>query len=830
MNAERWGKVCRLFEAALERPPEERAAFLEKECRGDKDLESEVESLLASDEGESFLDRPGPGGAAPRGCAGPYELLGEIGRGGMGVVYEAVRRDQGFERTVAVKLVKRGMDTDFILRRFESERRILAELDHPNIARVLDGGETSDGLPYFVMELIEGKNLLEYCEEMTLDTQARLALFRQVCSAVTYAHQRLVIHRDIKPVNILVTEEGVPKLLDFGIAKLLAAGESADRTETALRVLTPEYASPEQILGRKITTSSDVYSLGVVLYELLTGQRPYRVETHRPEEITAAVLGQQPERPSAIARIHRDLDSIVLMSLRKEPDRRYASAEQLSEDVRRHLDGLPVIARKDTLGYRARKFLGRHRTVAAAAALLLLSLVGGIAATARQARIAQRERQRAERRLDGVRKLTNSFLFEFHDAIKNLAGSTPAREIVVRRALEYLGMLAAEGPRDTSLQRELATAYQKVGDVQGLGGGANLGDSAGALESYRAAQRILENLTGGVEAAPRDLEDLAWCHFRLSKLFILRLELAEALKEGRKSLSIREGLLKSGAAIPRLPIRIAEGHHHIGLILHMEDDKPGALAELGRAQEAFDAALRVDPSDLDAGKGKAGALFEIASVLQHTGDPRAARARAEEARSIEESLSAAHPTDARLKLDLAMTLHDIGEYDADLGDLGAAIARMREAVAMIEDLTAADPRNAQAQLSRGYCARDLASLLVRNGEPAEALRLDRAVMGIMENLLQEDPANGYARRNLARAYAGAGDALSPAVSPARLPGRSEAERWRESRAWYQRSLEVWNSIRTAGKLGTDAHEPETIAASLARSEKALNEASRPGSE
>ena len=357
MNPERWSEVCRLFDAARELPREDRAAFLEGECGGDRELESEVSSLLESDDAQSFLDRP-PGNPLPwpeaglQRRAGPYELREEIGHGGMGVVYEAVRRDQGFERVVAVKLVKRGMDTDFILRRFESERRILADLDHPNIARVLDGGETSDGLPFFVMELIEGRSLLEYCQEKKLDTRARLEIFRQVCSAVTYAHQRLVIHRDIKPANILVTDEGVPKLLDFGIAKLLVgeAGAAAQRTETEFRVLTPEYASPEQLLGREITTSSDVYSLGVVLYELLTGQRPYKLETRSPEEITGAVVRQQPAKPSTKARLHKDLDHIVLMALRKEPERRYASAEQLGEDIRRHLEGLPVRASPDSFG------------------------------------------------------------------------------------------------------------------------------------------------------------------------------------------------------------------------------------------------------------------------------------------------------------------------------------------------------------------------------------------------------------------------------------------------------------------------------------------------
>src|SRR6266540_1671928 len=332
MTPERWAEVGRLFDAAQGLTREGRTEFLERECPGDADMRAEVKSLLASLDGaESFLEHPVAEplrSPLPRGV-GSYEIVGKIGHGGMGVVYKAVRRDQGFERLFAVKLVKRGTDTDFILRRFDSERRILAGLDHPNIARVLDGGSTEDALPYFVMELIEGKNVLEYCDEKRLGIAERLALFQRVCSAVQYAHQRLVIHRDIKPGNILVTAEGVPKLLDFGLAKILAVEEEAvDRTETALRLLTPEYASPEQVRGQELTTASDVYSLGVVLYELLTGERPYRLRTRTSEEISGAVLNQEPEKPSSRAPLHRDLDAVVMMALRKEPARRYAPAEQ----------------------------------------------------------------------------------------------------------------------------------------------------------------------------------------------------------------------------------------------------------------------------------------------------------------------------------------------------------------------------------------------------------------------------------------------------------------------------------------------------------------------
>ncbi|HMB90944.1 MAG TPA: serine/threonine-protein kinase, partial [Rhodothermales bacterium] len=415
MDAHRWSRVNELFDAAYEVVPEERKAYLEKAVAGDEALFREVWSLLHEDQHtHSLLD-----GVALDAITvlddtshegrriGPYQIEREIGHGGMGRVFLAHRADGEFEQQVALKLIKRGMDSEAVLHRFRSERQILARLQHPHIARLLDGGLTDEGQPYFAMEYVEGQPIDVFCDAHHLTIDERLALFQDVCRAVLYAHAQLVVHRDLKPSNILVMEDasGRPqvKLLDFGIAKMLAEDEEG-LTQTGVAVMTPEYASPEQVRGEAVSTATDIYSLGVVLYELLAGHRPYDIASRNSVEMAQVVLSTEPERPSTavkrptgdttaeaisrargtvVERLRRrlagDLDVICLKALRKEVERRYQSVEALAEDLRRHLSGLPVEARADTATYRVRKFVERHRAgVFTTAGMLLLvsALVG----------------------------------------------------------------------------------------------------------------------------------------------------------------------------------------------------------------------------------------------------------------------------------------------------------------------------------------------------------------------------------------------------------------------------------------------------------------------
>ncbi len=428
---DRWRRLTEIFDAVVGLPDEDRDRALDELCAGDGEIRAEVHRLLKADRrADGPVDRPAIAGMEASGrfegagvsrvgeAVGAYRLTAEVGRGGMGIVYRAERADELYERTVAVKLLVPPADRD-VVTRFGRERSILAGLAHPHIARLLDAGVTDDGVPYLVMEYVEGRPIDRYCDEEDLGLEDRIRLFLALCDAVQFAHRNLVVHRDLKPSNILVTDDGTPFLLDFGISKLLEEGVP-DATRT-MALMTPAYASPEQVQGGAITTASDVYSLGVVLFQILAGRLPYEVEGRSLTEIVKTITTTEPPRPSEVAppphaaRLRGDLDTIVLKAMRKEPDRRYGSAAELGDDLERHLEARPVEARPDTLGYRASRFVRRHRVGVASAALLALALVVGAVGTAWQARVAATERDRA--RLEATKaEGLNAFLLDMLQA------------------------------------------------------------------------------------------------------------------------------------------------------------------------------------------------------------------------------------------------------------------------------------------------------------------------------------------------------------------------------------------------------------------------------
>ncbi|HWW95374.1 MAG TPA: serine/threonine-protein kinase [Vicinamibacteria bacterium] len=803
MTPDHWGRLKEIFEAALQEPLPEREAFLDRVCT-DPELRTEAGKLLAAhDQAGTFIeDSPVAGLAAAHAepahdawlgrRVGPYRLLAEIGRGGMGTVYRAVRDDDQYRKEVAIKLVQ-DLGSGFVLDRFLNERQILAGLDHPHIARLLDGGTTSDGRPYLVMDLVEGEPIDVYGQRRALDVKARLELFREVCGAVQYAHQNLVVHRDIKPGNILVTRDGTPKLLDFGIAKLLRADgdvRSPPGTVTQFRALTLDYASPEQVRGQPITTASDVYSLGVLLYELLAGQRPHAAKT--PEELVRAISEAEPPRPSTVVpELRGDLDNILMMALRKEPSRRYASVEQFSEDVRRYLASLPVIARQDTLRYRATKFVGRHRLGVVASALLTASLVGGMVATSRQARIARAERARAEKRFDDLRKLANDFLFEFHDAIANLPGSTPARELVVKRAAQYLDSLAAESTNDVGLKRELAAAFERLGDAQGGAGGANLGDPKGALASYTKALDIWGALAARPAPPVADGLKLAELELRLSTFFVGTGELARAEERAKTAVSRIEALRVPGAVPGETERQLASAYNRLGYAQGLGGDERGARESIERSVSICEAFCAAHPDDMGARASLASALNTLALGYWQTGQREPALSSCRKARLIQEALAAGDPNNARLRRDLVVTLRAEANYLSGSGHSEEALRTFARALSLVEANLAADPRNRWDQVAVMMVCRSFGQALSNAGRREAAILQYRRAVLVGEQVLQDDPTSGFSRNELAVTYECLG---------AILVGRAGAAEPREGCHFLALSRKLFEALEREGHL------------------------------
>jgi serine/threonine protein kinase/tetratricopeptide (TPR) repeat protein len=796
MRPERWQKVREVLDQALELSASDRSNYLQNCCANDEALRAEVESLLQAhlSAGDAFLNDPAAdlksvlpvlSSRSNRigSRLGGYQIVEEIGHGGMGDVYRAMRVDGQYHKEVAIKLVRVGMDSPFLLERFRHERQILASLDHPNIARLYDGGTTEDGIPYLVMELIEGTPIDRYCEEQDLGISERLQLFSEVCAAVQYAHQRLVIHRDIKPSNILVTAEGVPKLLDFGIAKIKDSSPSPETT--LLRPMTPEYASPEQVRGEPITTAGDVYSLGVVMYLLLTRRSPYPEKTRTPLEFAKLICEVEPTRPSTAvmrpmkaadeehravatgwaspAKVRRaltgDLDNIVLKALRKEPERRYVSAEQLAEDIRRHLQGLPVLATPDSSSYRVRKFVGRHKAGVAATVLIAVAVAGGVAATLREARVAVQERARAERRFNDVRKLANSFLFEFDEAIKNLPGSTPARSLVVKRALQYLDGLAAEARGDRSLQLEIAAAYKRVGEVQGDPMFPNLGDSQGALKSSGKALEILETLSRTEPENQQVRLALASTQQQISDVLAFGGDMAGAVQHSGIALKINEGLAANLASDPKFQSQLVSQTYHYAKLLQLVGTEDEAGAEYRQAVELSQRMIAANPSDQEGKVHLASSLDGLGDVLQEKADTAGALENRRRGLTIREELARLDPNNANYRRQLAFSHHNVGLSLVQAGDLASALIHFQQELRLFESLSVADPKDVQARRNRSLAHKQIGDVRMRNGDVRAALAQYRSALGIDRDLASADPDNSQAVLDLSFSESKVGSAL-----------------------------------------------------------------------
>lgn len=816
-----WDRIRSVFDAAIERPESERATYLSEMC-AEPAFRNAVESLLLAWEqaGDFMETRASLTPFKDESCRstgrrlGAYQITGEIGGGGMGTVYRATRADDQYEKAVAIKLVRSGFSSGLLHSRFRAERQILATLEHPNIARLLDGG-TEGGCPYLVMELIEGEPIDRYCDRLCLSVQDRLKLFRTVCSALLYAHQHLIVHRDIKPSNILVTQEGIPKLLDFGIAKLVTGDQPADEAETrSMLMLTPEYASPEQVKGETVTTASDVYSLGILLFVLLTGRHPYSQGLSSPHQVMKAVCEAEPLRPSSAVlrrtaninpeqlssvregppeklrrKLAGDLDNIILKALCKEPSRRYESVDQFSEDIRRHLEGLPVKARESTLRYRTLKFLGRNKKGVALGALMLFTLLAGLAVTIREARIANR-------RFNDVRAIASSDLFEVHDALEKIPGSASVRHMLVQRALKYLDKLNGENLADPTLLADIATGYEKVARLQGNFSAAGIGDSRASLLSYAKSIAIRASLADRFGALEQ-LEPEAQALHKYSRTLVLSGKTRDALTAARQELTVAERISANKPGNPQaraaeaeahmslasvlggsgsspslrdIPAAIGEGERAIAIWTEIAKANPGAkaqrslhgaklaysehLSKARRFPEALKLWAALTSFDiLSAGSEYAGKVHNrFGLLLERMGDQQAALAEYRKTLAIGTAQLKADPNDVGARTSLQVAMGHIGMQETRLGIKGTGTAPLDAAVRGLEQAWLADPsQTVYANLLLIGYAYQAEAFSLRGDQPDSVERYSKSLV-TAERLAREDGADLESRLSAAKLH------------------------------------------------------------------------------
>src|ERR1051326_2499342 len=881
-----WREVKRLFHAAIDLPPADLDRFLHTAC-DDQELIRQVESLLlAHQSAADFISQPA---LVEAGLAthvkhydslssfigqriGQYEIIRELGRGGMGAVFLAARADADFNKQVALKIIKRGMDTEAILQRFVFERQVLANLQHPYIASFLDGGTTDDGLPFFVMEYVDGEPITRYCETLRLSTTERLKLFQKACAAVRYAHQNLVVHRDLKPSNILVTRDGVPKLLDFGIAKLLRSDQAGDAepTETALRVMTPEFASPEQIRGLPVTTATDVYSLGVVLYELLSGARPFRFPSRTPDEVARVVLTTDPLPPSeAITQqiaaghptatswpvisagqtssfrnakeIRGDLDNIVLKALRRDLERRYASVLELSEDIRRHLDGLPVTARPDTFTYRAEKFIQRHRAGVVMAVVLLLILLTATTVTSWQAYVARREHTKAQLRMVEERKLVGSLINEVQKSLKDVPYSLPAQRMIAQKSLDYLNNLAKDAGDDPAYLGELADAYRNLGYLQAW----TLQDNPSALISYDKGIELSRRrlaIDPNNSVAKRALADAL--ANRIESLRLMQ-RVDDAAETFAEMLSLQQQLLNGQPDDAERMIAVAETSQVYGEVLQAIERDDEAKAKFQAAVDLGSRAVDVAKAqantpqrrvDLALWQEKLGSMFEDSGVLKKAEQiyreavatsTAVHRERPEIVQGYRNTTSshwilgmlldregnhqaALETYRGALKTSLDATAADasvdpvragemkysivVGRELCKLGQKEEGVKLLHRGIDLTLNLIESEKGNRQGE----YYGTETLSWAVEGlgaaGLRDEAKSLSLKMIGWADEVAQNLPQDGGPRLRLAILYEQLGDVYSGYDPGARRIGAANRSRLTEARGWYDKAGDQFKDL------------------------------------
>jgi eukaryotic-like serine/threonine-protein kinase len=790
MTPERWQQVQDVLVEALELAPGERTVYLDRARSSDPSLRQEVETLLASsdDVRSSFLQSEpladglcadsneiGPAGCLEAGqvFAQRFQLIRKLGEGGMGQVWLA-EQTSPVRRQVALKLIKAGMYDEAVVQRFQSERQSLAIMDHPAIAKVFDAGATPQGQPYFVMEYVPGLPITEYCDRKKLKVGDRLELFIQACEGVQHAHQKAIIHRDLKPANIMVVEvdgKPVPRIIDFGLAKATTpqvAGESLF-TQLGHFVGTPGYMSPEQVdpSVQDIDTRTDVYSLGVVLYVLLAGLQPFETGQRQKQpldEWLRRLREEEPPRPSAkvgadretssstaeargteprqlVSLLRGDLDCITMKALEKDRSRRYGAPSELAGEIRRYLNQEPVLARPASAAYRSGKFIRRHKLALAVAAVFALVVLAGAVAIVREARIARMQQTRAERRFETLRKLTNSLLFEFHDSIENLPGSTGARELVVRRALEYLDQIAAESNGDPATLRDLAAAYERIGQIRGEEQGPHVGGPGSFQEARRLFEKALAIRQRLAEANPGDLSrqyDLLQTMIYVSTANYELGDLDRALDVDQQRLSIQEQLAASHDS-EDLRYYTAQSMIGIGVLKFYYGDYESAVDYERRALVMNQALLDANPASFRIRRRVAISHDWLASALKLDRKYAESADEYRKALDIAEQLAARDTNNTDLQRFLSGYNEEFCRCLAYAGFFSEARRRCQRAIAIDEDMMKSDKNNVQAAADLASSNASMGLVLYLMHSPQAALVFERRADSLYRDVIVRDP-------------------------------------------------------------------------------------------
>ena len=786
-----------LFTAALELPPDERESFVAQCCIEDPQMERDVREMLRAFAIEDdFIERPAAGklgwAAATAGTdwvgrrIGPYRVVAEAGRGGIGRVFRAVRDDGEVEQQVAIKVLHPGFGTPALLARFRVERRILARLNHPNIAHFLDGGATEDGAPWLAMEYVEGEPIDEYCEQHALGLEARLQLFRDLCSAVHHVHQNLLVHGDLKGGNVLVTSAGQVKLLDFGIAKLLDPMAGDTGRPATLLMMTPDYASPEQRRGESITTASDVYSLGALLYVLLAGSTVKKASS--AADVAPGDVYEQPTLPSvAAARSERvqaafarelrgDLDTIAIKALKPEPHERYGSAEQLADDIQRYLRGFPIEARPDSTSYRIRKFAQRNSVAAAATAVALIAMIGGTAVALWQAHNARIEHERAQRHFETVRQLSSIFLGDVHDAIAKIPGSTGARKLLVDKTLEYLNALERDAPDSIELRRDLGVAWERLADVQGAYITPSLGERNEALASYRHSVSIRQALVDE-QPIPRHLNELVSVQVNLGQALLgsdltdeAKTVLGDAVKNADILLAARTTVADRRTA--------ASAYMNYGWQLWVEGNGEASLQPLDKARQLTETILAENPADERSRRDAALALGRIGQAhMMGTGKYEEALSFYRRSSEISAALATEVQDNLEYQVMRAYAQVTIGQLNVILLQPDAAVRVLEPEIPRLDGWRKADPADVVAPIAVGAAQNLLGEARTQLGQYDAAL----AHFAVAEKYLTPDLENAigdlrvlYGQMLAGQAQAQAGASLQRADAETRSAGLAKA--------------------------------------------------------